>query len=280
LTDCVRCHKPVADTGYACHACAFRLKIALIRSAWLLSAQHRKGGAGLLYASDLETTVARLDVLGDGGPSSAETPLPFAWDASDAAWAIHNTLATWARHVSESRGHPLLAGRTSGVAVWLWRHVDWLRMRPEAEEAFDELHACTRLLQRTVDAHLEKWYAGRCGADTLDDEGLLTECSKDLYAPSGAEWVTCTDCGASFSAEDRKADLLDQVQDHLAIAEEIARALHAWGWPVTSAQIRGYAFRNRLLPHSRDGRERPLYRIGDVVDLLIYSARRGEKIPA
>lgn len=277
---CVICNRPVADTGYACHSCAKRLKVALLRTGAVLRHPTVKASAGLFSATDLAVTFARLDVLGEGGQSSAEKPLPFDWDASDAAWAVHNTLTTWARHVAENRGLEIAATRTVAVAVWLVHHVDWLRVRPEAAEAFDELHNAARLLQHTVDSHVERWYAGRCGAEILDDDGLLAYCDHDLYAAAGAQWVTCRECGASFTAEDRKAQLLEQVTDHLSIAETIARALSAWGWSVTSSQIRGYAHRGRLIPHGHDPKARPLYRIGDVVDLLIHSARRGEKTPA
>ncbi|HEY6107633.1 MAG TPA: hypothetical protein VIV56_01900 [Gemmatimonadales bacterium] len=266
MSDCVRCSLPVADTGYACHACATRLSIALLRAA--------------LLVGELDTTIARLDHIGEGGESSAETPLPFDWDASDAAWAIHNTLTTWARHVSEQRGILITGTRTIAVAAWLARHTAWLRVRPEAQEAFDELHSAARLLWRTVDTHVERWYAGKCGLEVPDEWSQPAECEGDLYVFPGAEWVTCPECGASFSAEDRKAELLDQVRDHLTNAETIARALSTWGWQVTSAQVRGYAFRGRLLPHAKDERDRPLYRIGDVIDLLVQATRRGEKVPA
>jgi hypothetical protein len=65
------------------------------------------------------------------------------------------------------------------------------------------------------------------------------------------------------------------VRDHLTYAETIARALSGWGWKVTSAQIRGYAHRHRLLAHGADEHERPLYRVGDVVDLLVAATRKG-----
>lgn len=255
MTDCVRCLLPVADTGYACHGCATGLSVALLK-------------AGLLMG-ELETTIARLDRIGDGGASSAEEPLPFSWDASDAAWAIRNTLTTWTRHICETRGITATSTTNSGLAVWLARQTGWIRMRAEAFEIFDELHNATRLLRHTIDTHVERWYAGRCGAPLLDDDGT---CSADLYALPGAAWVTCAECGASFDAEDRKAELLDQVRDTLQNAETIARALSIWGWRVTSAQIRGYAFRHRLMPHAMDG-TRPLYRIGDVLELLVSAAR-------
>lgn len=256
MTDCVRCLRPVADTGYACHGCATGLSVALLR-------------AGLLMR-ELDTTIARLDQLGDGGASSAETPLFFDWDASDAAWAIRNTLTSWTRHICETRGITATSTTNSGLAAWLAKQTGWLRMRPEAEEAFDELHNTTRHLRRTIDTHVERWYAGRCGVPLLDDDG---DCTADLYALPGAAWVTCPECGASFDAEDRKAELLDEVRDTLQNAETIARALSIWGWPTTSAQIRGYAFRGRIVPHGQDGK-RPLYRIGDVIEVLMTAARQ------
>lgn len=253
MSDCVRCARPVADTGYCCHGCATGLSVALL-----------KGG---LLISELDTTIARLGVTSDSGQSSAETPMPFDWDAADAAWAIRNTLTTWARHIHEASGRPLPPDRGVLLCAWLAEQVDWLRVRPEAEQAFDELHGAMRLLRNTIDTHAERWYAGICGAPLQDGY-----CERDLYAGSGAGWVTCTACGASFDAQDRKTVLLNSVRDHLTYAETIARALSAWGWKITSSQIRGYAHRHRLLPHGSDEASRPLYRVGDVIELLVARA--------
>ena len=257
MTDCVRCFRPVADTGYVCHGCASGLSFALLR--------------GALLVRDLEITIARLNVTGESGQSSAETPLPFDWDAADAAWSIRNTLTAWARHIHEASGRPLPVDKPMQLCSWMAEQVAWLRVRPEAEQAFDELHNAMRLVRHTIDLHSDRWYAGRCGAP--QGQGTATYCDTDLYARSGADWVTCPNCGASFDAEDRKAVLLDSVRDHLTYAETIARALSAWGWKVTSSQIRGYAHRHRLLAHGHDEHARPLYRCGDVIDLLVSSAR-------
>jgi hypothetical protein len=47
---------------------------------------------------------------------------------------------------------------------------------------------------------------------------------------------------------------------------------------VTASQIRGWAFRGRLIAHGTDQDDRPLYRVGDVIDLLASFVRRAEEL--
>ena len=120
LPECARCGHPVADMAYVCSPCTVGLTTALLGN------DHRLGAIALL--DELPVTIARLDRLGEAGHSSGETPLPFDWDASDAAWAVQNTITTWARHCAEERGLAV----TAEPALWLAGQLEWLRHRPEA----------------------------------------------------------------------------------------------------------------------------------------------------
>lgn len=256
MAECERCARPQVDTGYVCHDCA-----AVVRAMLASVGQ---------VAGEATVTIARLDRHGDGGHTSAEKPLPFDWDASDAEWAAHNTITTWARHVCEQRGidppqrpaghadHP-----TARAAAWLADHLGWLRMRREATEAFDELADAVSLLRRTVDNPGVRWYAGPCRVD-LDG----AECDGELYARPGAAWVGCPACGTRHDADERRAWLLREARDQLLHAGWMAAALSALGEEVTAAQIRSYAHRGRILAHGVDERGRPTYRVGDVLDLI------------
>jgi hypothetical protein len=66
-------------------------------------------------------------------------------------------------------------------------------------------------------------------------------------------------------------------QDQLWHAEMIGRALAALGVPADGARIRTWASRGLVTARGErtvDGRQRPVYRLGDVVDLATQMAGR------
>lgn len=237
---CPRCGRPMSDTAYVCGGCDNKLAAELTATSDLLP--------------EMAVTVARLDRIGQAGRSTGENPLPVNLDAANAEAAVNNVFTTWARIVVDERGLVVVGE----VALWLAGQVTWLRYRPEADEAYDELHDACRLVARTIDIPVPRWYAGPC------------ECGVELYAASQAMVVRCQvdECRREYDARERKAWLLEQARDVLAHAGWIAAAASALGEPVTADMIYGYVRRGRLLAHGRDLRARPLYRVGDVLDVL------------
>lgn len=259
------CNQPVRDS-LVCQSCADALAEAL--------------GDVPALAGELETTITRQSRLGTGGRSS-NRPLVFAWDPSVMRNALRNTLTTWTRVLHDTHGGELPADTIPAVARWLLARVDWLRAHPAAAEAVDEITACVDDCRRAVDRPPELWYAGRCGY--IGDEQRMiqavygepaTPCEADLYATPGAGIIQCPRCKATYNVEQRRTWLLDAVDDTRAHAELIARALSRLGQPVTSAMIRGYAHRGRLVPHGVDHHGRPTYCVGDVRRLLIEQAKK------
>jgi hypothetical protein len=88
---CVRCDRPTPD-GYACSSCAHRAGGQLHDIADMAPA-----------ARDVAHGFARRGV--NGGGSDPRLPLNLA--ATQRLDAVQNTLATWARHIAETRGVPL-----------------------------------------------------------------------------------------------------------------------------------------------------------------------------
>lgn len=272
------CERLIHDNAYICSLCTSRLSSALHLCARL--------------AGDAATTIARLAQHAVAGQGQ---PLPFAWDAADAAWAVANTLTTWARHVSQESGRalPMVQTRTwcdhascrparagaigpacrgepaehplAVVASWLASQLDWLRHRPEADQAFDELSDACHLLERTVDRPPVLWYAGPCGHNG---------CVGELYAGTGAQLVRCRECGAEHDADGRREWLLGLAEDRLANATWLAGTLTVLGHPVSAATIRKWAQRHRLLAHGTDERGWATYRFGDVYDLVLEAKAR------
>jgi len=123
-------------------------------------------------------------------------------------------------------------------------------------DAVDEITDAVADCRRVIDRAPERWYAGPC------------ECGADLYAKRRTGIVTCRECGHEYDVEARREWLLAEAEDRLANAATIARAVSWLGAePLTSATVRKWAQRGRLLAKGHDGRG-PLYRIGDAIDLL------------
>lgn len=256
------CGAPTGDGTTLCRACTTRLAADLDQVTWL--------------ERELTTVLARQAVYGDraGRRPSTDHPLPYDPRASEAAWVLRDTLTNVARAIApeptperpqtaadgpspsdwtDSLGADLSAAR---IARSLSERIDTIRRHPEAYLLADEVHAAVTQARRVIDRPPAKWYAGRC------------PCETDLYARPGAASVRCTGCGTTYDVAARRAELLATVEDRLATATEIARALTALATPITPAAIRGYAHRGRLTPRGTTVDGRPLYRVGDVIDLI------------
>ncbi|HEY4375764.1 MAG TPA: hypothetical protein VGM93_01340 [Acidimicrobiales bacterium] len=296
---CLDCARPVHDQAYVCADCAAPVERALRDLSAL-------GG-------EASTTIARQARLGEsGGPGD---PLPFSWEAADAQWAVANTLTTWARHIAGERGRaiPARPGPAHGplcraalscrhrsctdiglrtavhplthLSTWLASpdQITWLRHRPEAVEALDELGNAARLATRTVDNPPDRWYAGPCGADPLDPLGEVDvdrpgACQAELYPVTGARTIRCPECGTQHDAGERKEWLLGLADDQLAHAAWLASVLtRLLDRTVTAAAIRGLAHRGRIVAHGTDVDGRPLYRLGDALAVVRDQDRTRER---
>lgn len=179
------------------------------------------------------------------------------------------------------------AGNVGATATYLLRHMIVI----EGDAAAPQLHAAVldavRRVERIIDREPERVAAGECGAE-LPDERL---CRKALYVDPEEPFVICPACKTRWSVAERRAWLLAAAQDSLGNAATIATALTRLDQPVTPERIRKWKERGKLTPHGNEppppcrdhqGRGRqpqsceacrakvgaPLYRLGDVVDLL------------
>lgn len=265
LPTCDRCGQLVHDQSYVCDRCSRDLARDLALVARL--------------AGEVTVTVARLSRTGQPGRRvDPNPPLPVNLSAAYDHSAAVTVLLTWARHVSYERGDALPTVRLDRerpiavLALWLAApdRLRWLRHRPEADEAFDEMLDACRLLVRVVDRAAERWYAGRCGVDG---------CQAELYPVAGASTVICRDCGSRHDLDERKSDLLVQAEDQLASASWCAATLTRLGVPCRTNTVVKWGARGRLLGHGVDALGHPLYRLGDVRDLVIEAQHR-EKLCA
>lgn len=245
---------------------------------------------------------ARLDKPVRGALLS--TQLPFLPGMATQAYAAINAITTTARDICETRGiqvpmpgpmagplcragwgckHPSCALiRTRSIdhpaaraAAFLLTQLDWIRKHADAVAYVGELSAAAATLVRCVDRPPNTAYAGPCW-EKLDDG----RCDFELYALEDAATAECGGCGATHVLADRRKWLRGEAQDALAIAAMLAAGLSSLDMPVTSSMIRNYAARGRIVAHGHDPVGRPLYRVGDVVDVLLDHARRKAGVAA
>lgn len=243
---CPICGQPIHDMAYVDGRCESKLSEAL--------------GDVAIAAGTVTVTVAKLDHIGEGGRrTDPEAPLPVNLDAAERHDAAVNTLLTWGRHIEESRGvlangsgHPLAV-----LALWLTTQLQWLRHRPEAEEAFRDLTEASRTLVAVVDRPAARGYCGMC------------TCGEPLRPTANARSVRCH-CGLEWDVDACKAQLLDDLDDVWATADQCSFAMGALGVPVSAKTIRTWAQpdRARLAPHPESLPGRPRYRVGSVRELV------------
>ncbi len=247
---CALCGRPVVDMSYLCDREGDRLRLELERVA--------------LVAGEAMTTIAKQARIGNGGRrTDPEVPLPVNLAAAADHDAAVNTLTTWARHVHEESGRPLpeVDGHPlAGLAAWLADQLDWLRHRPEAEEAFDEIGDACRVLVRVVDRPAERIIVGQCG------------CGEYLYAVRGREYVTCSGCGTTYDVEAARDLLRESLDQRLCTAAEIALLAAYLGLAGKRDAIRNkitvWAGRGLVVRHS-EIRGEPAYVFGEVVARLM-----------
>lgn len=238
---CQACGAAVTDAAL-CAACTREVADALARVGWL--------------TGELDVLLARQSATGvsnGGGSGMAVAPLPYDLRASQSASRLHDVLVRWAGALPLS---DVVPPGSPALAALIAASLAELRQLPDADRAHRELTRAVERAERTIDLPPERWFAGPC-----------PDCGQDAYALPAAAVVSCG-CGWEADAAERRRWLLQEAEDTLANATLIAQALSGLGQPVTGSMIRGYAFRGRLVAHGTDRLGRPLYRIGDLLDIL------------
>ncbi|ACZ29586.1 hypothetical protein Xcel_0547 [Xylanimonas cellulosilytica DSM 15894] len=222
----------------------------------------------------------------DAGPVT----LPYRYSPSEARWELLNTLTAAADDIARRRGLHRPYNTPQALAAWLTGNVPWIRAQPDGGNLIAELLDAIDTMKRAIDVPATMRYAGPCNADIdvttetvvagVPTTTLTTRpCYGELYARPGAIDVTCPDCGATYPVTARRAWLLDQVTDVLLPAAEMAVAVNGLlDTDVKAARlatnIRWWKSVGRLPEKGRTRDGRPKYRVGDVVDLVVQSAKR------
>lgn len=224
---------------------------------------------------ELDVTLTRQDVIGsDSGSRSAETALAFKETASEARWALANTIGTWARVLAENAGAPT----PEKPAQWLLANVQSLAMHEAVAEAVDEIGDAVAQAYRVIDRPPEFVLAGVCGAvlrmpdpnaELLEDRVEL-RCFAPLYARPGHMRTKCEACGNMREVAERRDEMVENAAEYLVtgtIALGWVRML--MGKTIPDGTWRSWCSRGRVVPHGTNHLGQPTYRFGDVRDLAL-----------
>lgn len=250
---CVGCGRPTGagDGAYLCVTCTKHLRQDLEEVPELVA--------------ELDVTRTKQDRIGNRSGSRSngrEQPLGYRPAALEAADVLHVTLAAWCRDVAIMTDRPLLdvpAEDPVACAAFLLRDTEAIRHAAGAGACLDEVRFAVRVGFRAIDRPAEKVYAGRC------------TCGTDLYGFLFRREIVCPGCEVTYRTEERRAEMLNALREHLATAAEIAAGIgELYGEPINRKRINQWHSRGRLVEHgvTLDSHD-PLFRIGDVLDLAV-----------
>lgn len=250
---CDLCARPVADLAHVCAHCAHPFTLDL-QDVPALDAE-------------LDVTVSKLARIGSGGGRSSEPRMPVNLDADVHGRRLKAVLGSWADLIADQRGIPAPLDGLAPVSRWLLGHVTWLRHHPAGADCVVEVRDAVRGVRRAIDRPQERLYAGTCA------------CGTPLYAKPGAAQVTCGACAtpdnhAAYDVAERRNRMLAELQDMQLPAADIARALTSLIRPIAPALLYTWVSRQRLTPCGADRHGRALFRVGDVADLMLATARK------
>lgn len=221
----------------------------------------------------LEITLTRQGATTPGGftTGSRERPLPLHVGAAQVRSEMRATLVGWVRDLHETHGAALPDDTVPDMARWMLSQRAHIETHEAAGEIWREVTSVVAHARRLIDRPPVSEFVGVC--DGAEDQ----PCGAALYAQPKALATRCEGCGESHAVSEVRDGVRARVEDRLATTTEIARAVVWVGEHVKPDAIRVWAARGRLEKRGTvtvDGRERPVYRIGDVLDLLVSSERK------
>lgn len=273
-----------AAPAEACHVCRRPVHGAFLCEPCLGELEAALGDVDTL-ASALEVAYLRqqrFSVTAVKPPSpdaEAESVVPFNDKASRLRRELSRELLRWVLHVHDAHGVswvPIPASsRSTSKAMssrLLWA-LPYFRAHPAGVEAHQTFTGLQTRILRCVDRPPDLVYLGVCSMPVADGQ----ECPEDLYAEWGKDYATCARCKTNHRVEDRRAVLINAVKDQLATAADISRGLSGLDMKCTADRIRQWKRRGRIAERGPNHNGDPMYRVGDVIDLLLESQHKKGK---
>lgn len=264
---CPVCGNPQAQ-GLLDDACTTKLEQALAEVRALMG--------------ELDVTISRQDrvpIASNGRPADpdddsdpglgtiAHTRNPVGWRAVNAADDLANCLTSWARAVTNERipwgsGNP-----ASRAARILLSNVPAIRRHKAVKELVEGVHDGIAAAWRAVDRASEKRYLGICRVVYEDQE-----CTEEIWASRWAGTATCKVCGITHDVAERRAKMLDHMEDVILSVKDASYVLgELGGIKVSQASIRGYLHRGRIAyrPGVQNG-----IRLGDLLTVVLDDSEK------
>lgn len=276
------CGRPTAG-AHLCDRCSRTFSYALVNTA--------------AYTLELDTVAGKQTRYGDpaGGTTAIgkEQPLPVDGRFLDRAAKgkgtklrhdVDITVTAWVDRVTPHAPPPENATTVAARILHLSRQLRWILRQPWCAEMLADFLGLERRLTTIVDRPPDTWYAGKCTAPIVID-GETYECQHELYARVDKGFIDCPGCHARHDVGARRDFLLTEAQNYHVTATEAAQALIAWtdyDGSITKLVDRIRKWRDRDLLEIQDvtelrGKDRHLYRLGDIQQLLIDAAQQQQQ---
>lgn len=274
--------RPTRDTRTLCDQCAWELRRDLDQLPDLLD--------------ELDTTIGQQARISRGRGNPRRGMVTYNLHAADIRDQAHALLHQWT--VTIHGGNPA----TWPAPEWLdpmcrllAATVDGIAHRDDAARIHRDITDLTRRITRAIDRPADRIYAGTCGAlvqpdpDTQPGDGTARgatghwRCDQPLYARPGAGLVTCQTCGAHHDVRRRRDHMLNQLDDMLLPAAQIAGLVAYLGDLGTGRNqvrklINQWHHRGRIASHGATRTGQPKFVFGEVLDLLTaWQAEREQR---
>jgi hypothetical protein len=248
------CGRPTAGDRYLCGDCTDTYARAL--------------GQVPAVVDELEVTLAKQQRFTDAMLTVQNNGLPYDQTAADVLHRLRAELVALVRlcaaeHVRSSDYRQRDPDDTSAsMSRWLLWRVDGVAVMAWAADVHTLVEVVTHAVT-VIDRPADRVYAGPCD-----------QCARDLYVEPGQAAAVCEHCGIGYDLEARRTWLLSVAYDTLGTATEVARALTSFELPVTPDRVWQWKHRGRLTAKAHNPAGQPLYRVGDVADLLVEDLPR------
>ena len=293
---CVVCARN-APNAYLCGACTSELRSWLHGLAnGMVLHNHETNvtyrAAGFLEA--LEDVRLGRTRLGESARRSTENNTPLMvrlgpktqWAGSpvDVLKRFHGTMATWIRHITETRGttfapinsvpHHFIGplrkdwrrlssnyrASSADCAEWLAHHVSAIAQDEAAAELFSDVRQAIDDIERMVNRPVPDQFCGVCDA-TFEN----APCGNELYAARKDTEVVCPNCKTKHSVEKLFQQALDDSAEMSFTISELHRTiLPAVREYVEPRTLRRWFVRGRLVPTGYDAEGEPRFLLADV----------------
>lgn len=224
--------------------------------------------------AELEITRRRLAKTAHEqvGSRSATQPLFWNEEAAQAATDLAAVLNAWAldihNHGDYSPHDPLAMCilHPAHTAAWLARNFQALLRLEDVGEFTDVLVNAIIRARKVIDRPPDRLFAGRCNTPDQDTGEI---CREPIYGIPGRETAKCSQCKKQHDLDQRRAAMLANIEDQVAHSGLLSGLVTTLGVPIASSTIRYYASKGRIKVISVDAQRRPLYRIGEVLDVFL-----------